>query len=241
MPFFHLMMLDALALGLLLTMSELLYLVFATMGFTARIQWYHHIHTLIMGYAFMLFIRFVTYEEWLMRSPCCCLNRSRLRSRSIINEVSSSHPTRHQYTRLCSQNSEVVISIGLIPISALGAVTGILITIAALFSVGTIVLIEIVTIIIVLIFFLLPHYTLIHWPLTYISFLSLASLTSSCLSASLEYYFALLYTPAAASPYVYSNHMLSPGPPKIPPGELVNGEFLFNAILSLEYESITIH
>ena len=37
MPFFHLMMLDALALGLLLTMSKLLSLVFATMGFTVRI------------------------------------------------------------------------------------------------------------------------------------------------------------------------------------------------------------
>ena len=88
MPFFHLAMLDALALGLLLIMSELLSLVFASMGFTMRIQWYHHIHTLIMGYAFILFIRFVTYEERLMRPPCHCLNRSRLRSRSVPNEVS---------------------------------------------------------------------------------------------------------------------------------------------------------
>ena len=88
MPFFHLAMLDALALGLLLIMSELLSLVFASMGFTMRIQWYHHIHTLIMGYAFILFIRFVTYEERLMRPPCHCLNRSRLRSKSVPNEVS---------------------------------------------------------------------------------------------------------------------------------------------------------
>ena len=54
MPFFCLVMLDALALGLLLTMSELLSLVFATM-----IQWYHYVHTLTMGYTFPLFIHFV--------------------------------------------------------------------------------------------------------------------------------------------------------------------------------------
>ena len=104
MPFFHLAMLDALGLGLLLTMSKLLSLVFATMGFTVRIQWYHHIHTWIMHYAFILFICFVTYEERLMRPPCHWLNRSRLRSRSVPNKVSSSHPTRHQCTRLGSQN-----------------------------------------------------------------------------------------------------------------------------------------
>ena len=104
MPFFCLTMLDALALGLLLTMSKLLSLVFATMGFTVRIQWYHHFHTLIMGYAFILFIHFVTYEERLMKPPCHCLNRSRLRSRSVPNKVSSSHPTRHQCTRLCFWN-----------------------------------------------------------------------------------------------------------------------------------------
>ena len=99
MPFFCLAMLDALALGLLLTMSELLSLVFATMGFTVRIQWYHHFHTLIMGHAFIiLFICFVTYEERLMRPPHCHLNRSRLRPRSIPHEVSSSHLTRHQST-----------------------------------------------------------------------------------------------------------------------------------------------
>ena len=104
MPFFCLVMLDALGLGLLLTMSELLSLVFTSMGFTMRIQWYHHIHTLIMGYAFILFIHFVTYKERLMRPPCHCLNRSRLRSRFVPNEVSSSHLTRHQCTRLCSWN-----------------------------------------------------------------------------------------------------------------------------------------
>ena len=71
------MMLDALALGLLLTMNKLLSLVFTSMSFTMRIQWYHHIHTLIMGYAFILFICFVTYEERLMRPPRHYLNRFR--------------------------------------------------------------------------------------------------------------------------------------------------------------------
>ena len=56
------------------------------------------------SYTFILFICFVTYEERLMRPPHCYLNRSRLRSRSVPNKVSSSHPIRHQYTRLCSQN-----------------------------------------------------------------------------------------------------------------------------------------
>ena len=61
----------------------------------------------------------------------------------------------------------VVLSIGQIPIGALGAVTGISITIAVPFSVGMIALIEIVPIVVVLISFLLPHHTSIHWPLTY--------------------------------------------------------------------------
>ena len=61
-------MLDALALGLLLIMSELLSLVFATMDFIVRIQWYHHFHMLIMGYAFILFICFVTYKERLKKT-----------------------------------------------------------------------------------------------------------------------------------------------------------------------------
>ena len=64
----------------------------------------------------------------------------------------------------------VVLFIGPIPISALGAITGILMTIAALYSVGTIATIEIATIIIILISFHLPHHTLIHWPLTYHSY-----------------------------------------------------------------------
>ena len=77
---------------------------------------------------------------------------------------------------------------------------------------------------------------------SHVLFLSLASLTSSCLSASLEYYFAPLHTPAASPPpYVYSNCLPLPCPPRVPPGELADGEFLSNAILSLEYESITIH
>ena len=57
-----------------------------------------------MDYAFILFIHFVTYEERLMRPPRHRLNRSRLRSRSVPNKVSSSHSTRHQCTRLCFRN-----------------------------------------------------------------------------------------------------------------------------------------
>ena len=77
---------------------------------------------------------------------------------------------------------------------------------------------------------------------SHISFLSPASLTSSCLSASPEYYFAPLHTPAASPlPYVYSNRLPSPGLPRVPPGELEDGEFLSNAMLSLEYKSIAIH
>ena len=64
----------------------------------------------------------------------------------------------------------VILSIEAILISALDTVTGISITITALFSMGIIVLIEIVTTIIVLIFFLYPHHILIHRPLTYHSY-----------------------------------------------------------------------
>ena len=199
MLFFCLAMLDALALGLLLTMSELLSLVFATIGFTVRIQWYHHFHTLIMGYAFILFICFVTYEGRLMRPPCHCLNRSRLKSRSVLNEVSSSYPTRHQYTRLCSQNSWSC------PIyrtdshqytwrchrnfdyNCCTILCGDNCThrnctnhcCPDLFP---------------------PPTSYIDSPASYISFISLASLTSTHLSASLEYYFTPLYTPASSPP-----------------------------------------
>ena len=205
MPFFCLAMLDALALGLLLTMSKLLSLVFATMGFTVRIQWYHHFHTLIMDYAFILFIHFVIYEERLVRPPHCRLNRSRLRSRSVPNKVSSSYITRHQYTRLCSQNPWSC------PIyraeshqctwrcyrnfdyNCCTILCGDHCTHRNctnhhhpdLFP---------------------PPTSYIDSPASHISFLSLASLTSSCLSAFPEYYFAPLHTPAASpSPYVYSN------------------------------------
>ena len=241
MPFFHLVMLDALALGLLPTMSELLSLVFASMGFTMRIQWYHHIHTLIMGYAFILFIRFVTYKERLMRPPCHCLNRSRLESRSVPNEVSSSHLTRHQYTRLCFWNPWSY------PIyradshqctwhchrnfnyNCCTILYGENCThrnctnhhCPDLFA---------------------PPTSYINSLASHISFLSSASLTSSHLSASPEYYFAPLHTRAASPPpYVYSNRLPSPGPPRVPPGELVDGEFLSNAMLFLEYKFITIH
>ena len=74
------------------------------MGFTMRIWWYHHIHILIMGYAFTLFIHFVRYEERLLRPPCCHLNRFRLRSRSVPNKASSSHQVRHQCIKLFYQN-----------------------------------------------------------------------------------------------------------------------------------------
>ena len=241
MPFFCLMMLDALALGLLLTMSELLSLVFASMGFTMRIQWYHHIHTLIMGYAFILFIHFVTYEERLMRPTCHRLNRSRLRSRSVSNKVSSSHLTRHQCTRLCSWNPWSCpiyradfhqctwhchrnFNYNRCTILCGNDCTHRNCTNhhhPDLFP---------------------PLTSYINSPASHISFLSPASLTSSCLSASLEYYFTPLHTPAASlPPYVYSNCLASPGLPRVPCGELVDGEFLSNAMLSLEYESIAIH
>ena len=229
-------MLDALALGLLLTMSELLSFVFATMGFTVRIQWYHHIHTPIMGYAFILFIHFVTYEERLMRPPHC-----HLRSRSVPNKVSSSHLTRHQCTRLCSWNPwsypiyradshqcawhchrnfnynhcTILCGNNCTHRNCINHCH------PDLFS---------------------PPTSYIDSPASHISFLSLISLTSSCLSASLESYFTPLHTPAASPPpYVYSNYLLSPGLPRVPPGELADGEFLSNAMLSLEFESIAIH
>ena len=240
MPFFCLVMLDALGLGLLLTMSELLSLVFATMGFTVRIQWYHHFHTLIMGYAFILFICFVIYEERLMRSPCHCLNRSRLRARSVPNKVSSSHLTRDQCTRLCfwnpwscpiyrgnshqctwhcHRNFDNNHCTPLCGDNCTHRNTN------------------------------HHHPNLFPLPTSYInslashiSFLLLASLTSSCLSASPEYYFAPLHTPAASSPpYVYSNCLALPSLPRVPPGELADEEFLSNTMLSLEYESIAIH
>ena len=241
MPFFCLVMLDALALGLLLTMSELLSLVFASMGFTMRIQWYHHIHTLIMDYAFIPFICFVTYEERLMGPPCHHLNRSRLRSRSVPNEVSSSHLTRHQYTRLCSQNPQSCsiyrgdshqctwhchrnFNYNHCTILCGNDCTHRNCTnhhCPDLFP---------------------PPTSYIDLLASHISFLSLASLTSSHLSASLEYYFTPLHTPAASPPsYVYSNCLPLPSPPRVPPGELADGEFLSNAMLSLEYKSITIH
>ena len=241
MPFFCLMMLDALALGLLLTMSKLLSLGFASMGFTMRIQWYHHIHTLIMGYAFILFIHFVTYEERLMRPPHHRLNRSRLRSRSVPNEVSHSHLTRHQCTTLCSRNPQSC------PIYRADShqctwrchrnfdynhctlLCGNNCTHRNCTNCCHPDLFP-------------PPTSYINSPASHISFLSLASLTSSHLSASPEYYFAPLHTPAASPPpYVYSNRLPSPGPPRIPPGELADGEFLSNTMLSLEYESITIH
>ena len=117
------------------------------------------------------------------------------------------------------------------------------ITITALFSVETTALIEIVPVVVILISFLLPHHTsYINSPASHISFLSLASLTSSCLSASQEYYFTPLHTPAASPPpYVYSNCLPLPGLPRVPPGELADGEFLSNAMLSLKYKSIAIH
>ena len=241
MPFFCLAMLDALALGLLLTMSELLSLVFATTGFTVRIQWYHHFHTLIMGYAFILFICFVTYEERLMRPPRHCLNRSRPRSRSVPNEVSSSHPTRHQCTRLCFWN------LWSCPIYR-GNSHQCTWCCHRNFNNN--------------------HCTLLcgddcthryctnhHHPdlfpsptsyidslASHILFLSLVSLTPSYLSASPEYYFAPLHTPALSPPpHVYFNHLPSSGPPRVPSGELADGEFFSNAVLSLKYESITIH
>ena len=241
MPLFHLMMLDALALGLLLTMSELLSLVFATMGFTVRIQWYHHFHTLIMGYAFILFICFVTYKERLMRPPHHHLNRSRLRSRSVPNEVSSSHLTRHQCTRLCFQNPQSC------PIyrgnfhectwccnrnfdnNCCTLLCGDNCTHRNCTNCHCLDLFP-------------PPISYINSPASYISFLSLASLTSSHLSASLEYYFTPLHTPAASPPpHVYSNCLPLPSPPRVPPGELADGEFLSNTVLSLEYESIAIH
>ena len=101
----------------------------------------------------------------------------------------------------------VVLSIGQIPIGALGAVTGISITIAVLLSVGTIALIEIVPIVIVLISFLLPHHILIHRPLTYHSYhwpLSLPLVYQHLLSITLllfilqQHHLLLMSTPIAS-------------------------------------------
>ena len=47
----------------------------------------------------------ILYEERLMRPPRRHLNRSRLRSRSVPNKVSSSHLTRHQCIRLWNPRS----------------------------------------------------------------------------------------------------------------------------------------
>ena len=234
-------MLDALALGLLLTMSKLLSLVFTSMGFTMRIQWYHHIHTLIMGYAFILFICFVTYEERLMRPPHHCLNRSRLRSRSVSNEVSSSHLTRHQCSRLCSRNPQSCSIYRAdshqctwhchrnFDYNCCTILCGDNCTHRNCANHHRPDLFP-------------PPTSYIDSPASHISFQSPASLTSSHLSASSEYYFAPLHIPVASPPpYVYSNHLPSPGPPRVPPGELADREFLSNAMLSLEYKSIAIH
>ena len=215
--------------------------MFATMGFTMRIQWYHHFHTLIMGYACILFIHFVTYEERLMRPTCHRLNRSRLRSRSVSNKVSSSHLTRHQCTRLCSQNPQSC------PIYRADSHQCTWCCHRNFdYNYCTILCGDDCT------HRNCPNYhhpDLFPPPTSYIdslashiSFQSLASLTSSHLSASPEYYFTSLHTPAASSPpYVYFNCLPLPSLPRVPPGELVDGEFLSNAMLSLEYESITIH
>ena len=194
-----------------------------------------------MGYAFILFICFVTYEERLMRSPCGCLNRSKLRSRSVPKKVSSSHPTRHQCTRLCFQNpwscpiyrayshqctwgSHRNFDYNHCTILCGDDCTHKNCTNhhhPDLFP---------------------PPTSYIDSPASHISFLSLASLTSSCLSASLKYYFTPLHTSASSPPpYVYSNRLPSPDPLRVPPGELADGEFLSNTVLSLKYESITIH
>ena len=64
---------------------------------------------------------------------------------------------------------------------------------------------------------------------------------SPLLSASPEYYFTPLHTPASSPPpYVYPNCLPSPGLPRVPPGELADGEFLSNTVLSLKYKSIAI-
>ena len=241
MPFFCLAMLDALGLGLLLTMSELLSLVFTSMGFTMRIQWYHHIHTLIMGYAFILFIHFVTYEERLMRPPCCRLNRSRLRSRSVPNEVSSSHLTRHQCTRLCSQNPwSCPIYRTDFPQCTWHCHRNFNYNRCTILCGNNCTCRNCTNCCCPDLF--PPPTSYINSLASHISFLSPASLTSSHLSASPEYYFAPLHTPVASPPpYVYSNCLPLPGPPRVPPEELADGEFLSNAMLSLKYKPIAIH
>ena len=176
-----------------------------------------------------------------MRLPCHRLNRSRLRSRSIPNEVSSSHSTRHQCTRLCSQNPWSC------PIyradshqctwcchrnfdyTCCSILCGDNCTHRNCINHHHPDLFP-------------PPTSYIDSPASHISFLSPGSLTSSCVSASPEYYFAPLHTPASSPPpYVYSNHLPSSNLPRVPPGELVDGEFLSNTVLSLKYKSITFH
>ena len=194
-----------------------------------------------MGYAFILFIHFVTYEERLMKSPHHCLNRSRLRSRSVPNKVSSSHPTRHQCTRLCFRNPGSCSIYRENSHQCTWCYHRNFNNNPGTLLYGDNCTHRNCT--------NCCHPDLFPPPKSYInslashrSFLSPASLTSSHLLASPEYYFTPLHTPAASPPpYVYSNCLPSPGPPRVPPGELADGEFLSNAMLSLKYESITIH
>ena len=175
-----------------------------------------------------------------MRPPHCCLNRSRLRSRSVPNKVSSSHLTRHQCTRLCSRNPRscpiyradshqctwrchrnfnynrctILCGDNCIHRNCTNHCCP---------------------------DFFPPPTSYIDSLVSHISFLSPASLTSSHLPTSPEYYFAPLHTPAASPPpYVYSNRLPSPGPPRVPPGELADGEFLSNAMLSVTRASPTV-
>ena len=176
-----------------------------------------------------------------MRPPCHCLNRSRLRSQSVPNEVSSSHLIRHQCTRLCSWNPRSC------PIYRADShqctwrchrnfdynhctiLCGDNCTHRNCTNHHCPDLCP-------------PPTSYINSPASHISFLSPASLTSSQLSASSEYYLTPLHTSVASPPpYVYSNCLPLPSPPRVPLGELVDGEFLSNTVLSLEYKSIAIH
>ena len=109
-------------------------------------------------------------------------------------------------------------------------------SITTCFSVRTIVLIEIVTL---LLSWSLSSSHIIHQFTGLSHTISITGLSPFLLSIGISGdYFAPLYTPVASPPsYVYPNHLPLSNLPRVPPGELADGEFLSNAMLSLKYKS----